>query len=203
MPGSAALMIFINYGLISLMIIEKLENILSEDFNTNVVDVLKFIDAWMIAKDERIQGAQLSDNYSDTGLLISSYHKDKTPKDDAEALKYSFLNVSATHIFRSVLKNCGFIFHNMEVLRHLWNYYNKASSGVLHSDNEREDAYSIIYYLNHSDGGTFIDDVFFKSVSGDAVIFKANTIHRGSSPKIEKNRFVLNILFTADSYERK
>jgi hypothetical protein len=186
------------------MIIEKLENILSEDFNTNVVDVLKCIDAWRISDDEKRENMSLSDNYSDSGLLINSYNQEMgVPRDDTEALKYAFLNVSASHVFRSVLNNSGFMFHNVKVLRHLWNYYNKASNGVPHRDNKREDAYSMIYYLNHSDGGTFIDDVFFKSVSGNAVIFKANTVHRGSSPKIEKNRFVLNILFTADSYERK
>ena len=186
------------------MIIERLENILSEDFNHNLLDVLKCIDAWRISRDETRQNISLSDDYSDSGLLINSYHQGMgVPRDDAEALKYSFLNVSATHVFRSVLNKSGFVFHNVEVLRHLWNYYNKASNGVFHTDMEREDAYSIIYYLNDSDGGTFIDDVFCKSVSGNAVLFKSNTKHRGSSPKIEKNRFVLNILFTADSYERK
>jgi hypothetical protein len=187
------------------MIIETLENILSKDFNGNVLNELKSINSWRISPDESIyDDIKLSNNYSDSGMILHSYNTEyNIPRDDRDSLKHSFLNVSASHIFNSVLNNSEFAFNNIKVHRYLWNYYNRASDGVSHVDSKSDNTYSIIYYLHDNDGGTFIGDTFYKSISNNAIIFKSNINHRGCGPKNDKNRFLLNILFTADSYDRK
>lgn len=187
------------------MIIENLENILSKDFNNNILNELKNINSWRISPDELVyEDIKLSDNYSDSGMILHSYSTEyNIPKDDSDGLKYSFLNASANHIFNSVLDNSEFAFSNIKLHRYLWNYYNRASDGVTHVDSKLDNTYSIIYYLHNSDGGTFIGDTFYKSISNNAIVFKSNIKHRGCGPKKEKNRFLLNILFTADGYERK
>ena len=186
------------------MIIEKLENILSKDFNNSVLQELKNNNSWGISPDEIREEVELSDNYSDSGMLLHSFNTGMNlPKDNVESLKLAFLNVSATHVLNSVLNNSAFTFNNMVVQRYLWNYYNRASEGVIHLDAKEDNAYSIIYYLHDSDGGTLVGDTFHKSVSNDAIMFKSNTKHKGFGPKTGKSRFVLNILFTADGYQRK
>lgn len=184
------------------MIIEKLENILSEDFNNNLLHELKNTSSWKISHDEIYENTPLSGKYSDSGMLLNSYNRGMNPH-DPESIKLSFLNVSATHVFKSVLSRSKFAFNNIVLLRYLWNYYNRASDGIPHTDAKADNHYSIIYYLHDNDGGTLIGDTFYKSISNDAIIFKSNIKHKGHGPKTEKNRFLLNILFTADNYERK
>lgn len=187
------------------MIIEHLNKVLSKDFNDNVLFELKSIAAWRISPDEYADNqGDLSVNASDSGMLINSYNKDiGIPKNRTNDLEYSFLNVSAHHIFRSVLNKSQFNFYNIDLKRYLWNYYNRSSDGVYHTDSQLDNAYSIVYYLHDSDGGTIIGNDTYSSISNDAIIFKSNIPHKGVGPKLSKNRFLLNIMFTADSYERK
>jgi hypothetical protein len=187
------------------MVIDCLESILSKDFNINILNELKNISGWRISPDEFIpEQGKLSEKFSDSGMLINSYNKSlNIPKNESEEIKYCFLNVSATHILRSVLSNSNFLFSNVVLHRYLWNYYNKSSDGVTHVDASEDNAYSIIYYLHDNDGGTTIGEKFYESISNRAIIFKSNTPHRGVGPTISANRFLLNITFTADSYERK
>lgn len=71
-----------------------------------------------------------------------------------------------------------------------------------------DNTYSFIYYVNDSDGDTFI---FNESTTdfpdtltvahritpkaGTGVLFKSNTYHASSSPKVTNSRFVINIVF--------
>ncbi len=70
--------------------------------------------------------------------------------------------------------------------------------------------YSIVYYLNDSDGDTFLFNEFakddipltgklslntrVKSVANTACIFESNRLHAGSNPKYTDNRYVINIV---------
>lgn len=187
------------------MILQHLNNILSEDFNQNIIYELKNIAKWRISPDEYYEDqGNLKSEYSDSGLLINSFNEElNIPKDDSENLEYSFLNVSAHHIFKTILSKCDYNFTNIKLKRYLWNYYNRASDGVDHLDSNKDNSFSIVYYLHDCDGGTVIGDQFYKSISRNAIIFKSNIKHRGIGPKEYKNRFLLNIVFTADSYERR
>mgnify|MGYP001598098120 FL=1 len=187
------------------MIVEHLNNILSKDFNNNILNELSNIQGWRISPDEfvKTQG-DLEDGASDSGMLLTSFDKELGfPFTQELESQYSFLNVSANHIFQSVLQNSKYIFHNVELERYLWNYYNRSSDGVDHTDSEDNNKFSVTYYLHDSDGGTLIDDIIYKSISNDAVIFKSNTPHRGIGPKKSKKRFLLNIVFRAEGYKEK
>jgi hypothetical protein len=78
---------------------------------------------------------------------------------------------------------------------------------VSHIDNIHEDKWSIVYYLNDSDGDTFLFNEF-KSDSPDkltvfkritpkknrAVLFNSSRYHASSNPKINSERLVINIV---------
>jgi hypothetical protein len=183
--------------------IEYLDNILNYDFNKTLINELQTANIWRISPDENDEGIPVGDEYSDTGMLSLSYKKDSFPNSIEKELTYSFFNVSAYYIFNSILSNSSYKFYNVSLDRYLWNYYNKSSTGVDHVDNPKDNYYSIVYYLNDSDGGTVVDNKFYQSVSNRALLFKSNILHKGIGPKNYKARYVLNITFSADNYERK
>ena len=60
------------------MVIDCLESILSKDFNINILNELKNISGWRISPDEFIpEQGKLSEKFSDSGMLINSYNKNK------------------------------------------------------------------------------------------------------------------------------
>lgn len=75
---------------------------------------------------------------------------------------------------------------------------------------EDKNMYSIVYYLNDSDGDTYLFDQFAKDdrpITGalsiahrispkknTAVIFESNRMHAGSNPKLTDKRYVINIV---------
>ena len=185
------------------MILEHLKNIHTKDFNQNIINELRNIQGWRISPDEFVESqGDLDKESSDSGMLLTSFDRDMNfPFSQELELQYSFLNVSAHHIFQTILKRSKVQFHNIDLKRYLWNYYNRSSDGVEHTDSADDNRYSITYYLHDSDGGTIVGDTFFQSKTNEAVIFKSNTPHRGVGPKVTKNRFLLNIVFSADGFE--
>jgi len=72
-----------------------------------------------------------------------------------------------------------------------------------HMDSDNPNCKTFLYYVNSSDGKT----VFFKDgvidyevdpIKGTGALFPSNTIHAGQLPSINKNRFVINIIFRRD-----
>lgn len=72
---------------------------------------------------------------------------------------------------------------------------------IPHVDSHDPDMTTFLYYVNNSDGKT----VFFEGdgsishsvdpVKGTGVLFPSNTPHAGQVPKINKTRYVINLIF--------
>ena len=74
---------------------------------------------------------------------------------------------------------------------------------IPHMDSDNPNCTTFLYYVNSSDGKT----VFFKDglidcqvdpIKGTGALFSSSTIHAGQLPSINKNRFVINIIFKRD-----
>jgi hypothetical protein len=73
----------------------------------------------------------------------------------------------------------------------------------IHIDNENDNFYSLVYYVIDSDGNTKLYNnkkdkevvMSCEPKEGNACIFKSNTYHSATLPKINKKRIVLNFIF--------
>lgn len=79
------------------------------------------------------------------------------------------------------------------------NYPKNNFSGP-HIDTDDDNFWSLIYYINDSDGDThlFLRDRTVKSFTprqGSALLFKSNIYHSGSPPHLSTNRAILNFVF--------
>jgi len=176
------------------MIIE-LDNIQNVNFNKSCIQRLIHEADWKLSVDQNYHTDNVSQGFSDTGMLFVSYSKiDRIGQDN----NFVFFNNVAQIIFNSVLINLDFEFKNIELKRFLWNYYNKSSTGVLHQDYNQPDWYSIVYNFSDSDGGTVIENKFVEGKQGRAVLFPSIYNHRGVGPTTSLHRFALNIVFTAE-----
>ena len=79
-----------------------------------------------------------------------------------------------------------------------------------HVDETHDDCFSMVLYLNDSDGDTVLYDkriedgdenlkeiVRVEPISGKAVIFNSNRFHSSSPPKNNSHRIIINSVFTA------
>jgi len=81
---------------------------------------------------------------------------------------------------------------------------------IPHSDDARADLYSMIYYVNDSDGDTFVFNEFYSpdySVkkltlleritpeAGKCIVFPSSQFHASSNPITTPSRYVLNVTF--------
>jgi hypothetical protein len=182
--------------------IEVIDTGLDSAFNKCIIDTITRTDLWGISPDEKEEFKEgdpykvddiLPDAYSDSGMLIQSFNKGR-PNFLNE--RGSNLNTIAELILNIVLaKQKKYKFYNVRIVRVLWNYYNRSSSGVFHIDDVRENHGSMVYYLNTCDAYTFIEDKRFECVMGNAVLFKANKIHKGTGPVVDKHKFCMNVVF--------
>ena len=159
-----------------------LENLFDDFFNECIQSELKKVQ-WILSTDT------LADGYSDAGFLhysLNLFNPNKKP----EMNKLNFFGEIITKKIKDNIPNL----EDHIIIRYLWNYYNRSSTGTFHQDEKTNDFVSVIYYVNTCDGGTIVGDKFIKSESGKAVIFPSTTLHRGVGPKEDLQRYVLNIL---------
>jgi len=193
---------------------EIIENACEDSFNQFVIENLKKQSSWNLSPDQydtKIQTdmdstsyAKNIDGFSDTGMLLTSYSNHP----DEEDINYDHegLNLLAQYIFESAIKKSAYNYQDIELIRILWNYYNKASTGIFHVDKDFDEQkyFSVIYHLNTCDGGTIIEENdMIPSVAGNAILFDSNLPHRGVGPSKDDSRFVLNILLEYSSKELK
>jgi len=101
-------------------------------------------------------------------------------------------------IFYFLEYNYNIVFKN--VLRAKANFllpYHRQEPHPLHIDINDDRYYSLIYYVNDSDGDTVFYKDFSKKVTptqGRAVFFRSNIPHASSSPLFSKNRIVINLV---------
>jgi hypothetical protein len=182
--------------------IEVIDTGLDTVFNNYIIDTITHTQLWGISPDEKVEfkdddpykvDHNLPDVYSDSGMLIQSFNIVSPNYLNDRA---SNLNTIAALILNIVLaKQKKYKFYNVKIVRILWNYYNRSSSGVFHIDNVIKNHASIVYYLNTCDAHTFIEDKRFKCIMGNAVLFKADKIHKGTGPVKDKHKFCMNIVF--------
>lgn len=184
-----------------------IENILPNNISNIIKEKLINTSGWQIVHDGLpLEVFSTVHQASDGGMLLFSHKKD-------EENTFHELNFYADMILRLVLEKCVVTqehaivpeFSNIELHRHLWNYYNGNSKGVEHTDKDLDDFYSIVYYVNTTEGGTFIIDdegnkFFSPSVAGNCVIFPSKLLHWGTGAPINGHRFALNILFKGDRF---
>jgi hypothetical protein len=189
---------------------ELIKNVCDDTFNQFVVKLLRDQRGWRLCPDEwdvKIENDMKNSAYakdlaghSDTGLLLHTYND--APHEEDSSHEYEGLNTLAQFIFESVMNRSRYVYHDVDLVRILWNYYNRASTGIYHVDKDFADHkyFSVVYHLNTCDGGTFIQKDKIPCVSGNAIIFDSNLQHKGLGPKKEPARYVLNILL---KYSRK
>lgn len=175
--------------------LETFDNVLPDWMNDKIVTKLKFINGWTISDDRGVATSDRGEDFlKDNGMLLCTYST--LPQGVTEDER---LNELAKLIFERVLDTADTKFSGVEIARFLWNYYNTGSTGTEHVDygkaHEHTNWASIVYYPHTNDGGTYIDNDFFPSKEGTAVMFDSYKPHRGVGPKESRERWVLNILF--------
>lgn len=185
--------------------VETFDTGLDQCFNDYIIKQLYASSSWRVSYDEFYQHEKnssyyvdnrLDDKFSDSGMLLCSYSIDQP--DHVNHFNFK-LNVLANLIFSIIIKKqTKYVFKETRPTRFLWNYYNRASTGVLHKDEIKKNFGSIVYYLNTCDASTIIEDIKINCIAGTGAIFDSNSWHRGTGPADSKNKFMLNIVF---SYE--
>jgi len=177
-----------------------IDNVFSEtevnvgEFNKFVIGKISNHHGWHLSCDEEKEQKNLEDKFSDTGMLLQSFFRNS--QENSQEL--SEINYLAELIFSQAINSCPCKFTNIEPVRYLWNYYNRSSNGVVHRDMaEKIDGnyFSMVYYLNDSDGYTIVEDSKFESKSGKCIFFNSKLIHQGTGPVNSKTRFCLNVIF--------
>lgn len=171
--------------------LEKFSSLQSKNFNKTLLERLSVDGVWKISEDE--QTHNIKSSKSDAGFLFITYFDKPFTQD-------GFFNTAAEIIFDSVITNSKSDWYDIVIKRFNYNYYNQSSDGVLHKDHDSENMFSIVYNINSNDGGTIIEDDFYLSHEGSAVLFNSNKLHRGAGPKEYKKRFMLNIVFSGRYY---
>lgn len=184
--------------------IEHIKNLHTKEFNIQCISELRQCGRWKLSDDENYEKINVSESKSDSGMILTSYDENlKFPTAESDVIQLSNLNAAARFILSAYLERSQYKFRNIVPVSILWNYYNKSSDGVEHKDIDFDNFYSIVYYLNDCDGGTYVGNDFYESKAGEAVLFKSNILHRGVGPTKSKSRYMVNLIFRCESYERK
>ena len=170
------------------MTVQVIDNVFTEDFNEMVIDSLLGVAGWEIHHDfdhfDHDKKADIDRNvYSDGGMVLRSSHRQDC----------DHINKIAETIFFKICDLQG-IDKNVKVIRYLWNYYNRSSTGSFHMDIKEDNHRSIVYHLDSS-GQTEVGDEIIPGQSGRAILFDSNTIHRGVGPTESPFRMCLNVLY--------
>lgn len=170
--------------------IEIHKNILPEEVNRKIVLYLVNSDRWRIARDVdddfRLLHNLLDRPGGDFGNSLQTFDEFENKFIDSP------LNIFAEIIYMSVKARTKYKF--LRPKRYFWNYYNIAANPETHKDRDEDFYVSFVYSLNTCDGGTEIQGKLYPSVSGEAILFPSNLVHRGTAPKNVRSRFNLNCI---------
>jgi len=119
---------------------ELIEKACEDSFNQFTINLLRAQGGWRLSPDHydtKIESdmsaseyAKNMEGFSDTGMLLMSYTDN--PLEEEINSQYQGLNTLAQYIFESIMKKSKMAYHGIELVRILWNYYNKASTGIYH-----------------------------------------------------------------------
>jgi hypothetical protein len=170
--------------------IKTMNQVLPKEINNDIIKLLLKQRNWGFAFDnggiDKFIKDVIIENTSNRGFNIITY-------DDVLNIKLnSALNIYADIVFCRVKEFLKINFKRPS--RYFWNYYDSSSTAFEHIDSEDKNKISIIYNLHDNDGGTMINNRFYESKGGQAIIFSSNIIHKGIMSENKKHRFNLNII---------
>lgn len=183
------------------MSIYKLQDLFPQEFNDYLADRLQKTAEWRLCLDEHYLPGADDSQHSDTGFVYYTYTSDRDwYQINSQDLNRGYFNNLAETILNTAL--AAIDFKNPQIMRIMWNYYNRSSTGIMHKDHQDRGIYSMVYNLSQTDGGTEINGQFYPGDSGTAIIFPSCLDHRGFGPRLEPRRFVLNCIFSAESSDK-
>jgi len=153
-----------------------------------------------VKQHEVEQAKQDFDNIQEYLAFIHVFHSN----DSGSTVKNSDFCNMAEDLFRAALHNLNI--SSAELLRCKANFQtqmsnkNKESYNTPHVDNTIPH-YTMIYYVNDSDGDTFLFDNEYKEIArvtpkkGRLLVFNGQTLHAGSNPYVNDYRMVINFNF--------
>jgi len=168
--------------------IEIIKNILPIEINNRIILFLLKSNNWRIAKDFdcdiRLVEDLIGVNGKDYGCSLQTL-------DEKENIYIeSPLNYYAEIVYSIIKQQTKYKF--LKPIRFYWNYYNNSSFTLPHKDRSENFYVSFVYNLNTNNGGTNINGEFYKSNSGEAIVFPSNVMHNGVTQTDTKGRFNLN-----------
>ena len=163
------------------MTVDIIKNILPKESNKEILNYLCNEVSWYIAREHKKPYDII---FKDNLHLGYAYCSNLVPNQE-------ILNIPANIIMNTVLEKTN---RKGKLFRFMWNMYNKNQESFAHVDHHLENYISVIYALHTTDGGTEINDKFYKDQESEAKIFKSNVTHRGIGPKKNFVRFNLNIV---------
>jgi|688.fasta_scaffold01482_10 hypothetical protein len=170
--------------------IEVIKNILPKEINKKIILFLLKSRNWGIAKDKGGEVELLNELIGTSGKDYGFSLQTLDVKDGIYI--EGPLNLYAEIIYEIIKKHTKYKF--LKPMRFYWNYYNNFSQTLPHKDRDENFYLSFVYNLHDNDGGTKINDEFFKSNSGEAILFPSNCMHVGISSSNTKGRFNLNCI---------
>jgi hypothetical protein len=176
--------------------INIIKNILPLQINKYIINKLCNQPNWCFPHDNENKSREdffnnlLEDNISNAGFSLVTYDNVSNINVQTD------LNLYAEIIFYYIKEKLKFNIHTIS--RIYWNYYDNSSISNYHIDRPENNFKSIIYNLHTNDGGTYIENKFFKSNESEALIFNSNIKHKGVAPIKNKHRFNLNIICNYD-----
>jgi hypothetical protein len=178
--------------------IEIIKNILPKEINDKIIFLLLKSDNWRIAKDHSCDIKLLDD-------LIGPAGKDygcslQTFAELENIFIDSPLNYYAEIVYAIIKQHTKYKF--LKPIRFYWNYYNNSSFTLPHTDFLQDFYVSFVYNLNTNNGGTNINNEFYKSNSGEAIVFPSNIVHNGVTQTDTKGRFNLNCVVQLETINK-
>jgi hypothetical protein len=170
--------------------IEIIKNILPTEINNKIILYLIKSSSWKIGQDYTNDLKLLEDLLGpigkDYGMSFNSFNEKEN------IFLETPLNNYAEIVYEIIKKTTQYKF--LKPIRFYWNYYNSSSFSAQHTDHNKDYYVSFIYNLNNNNGGTIINNEFYKSNSGEAIVFKSNLLHNSVSQTDVKSRFNLNCI---------
>ena len=167
--------------------ISKIDTKIPKETNRRIINELYSLKTWFFGFDKDKKDIF---NKQDSGFSSITFIENEFFHNS------DILNTYAQVIFDTVQKNSLMKFK--KIVRINWNWYHSNSITKYHSDNEKDNSFSIVYNLHDNDGGTEFEindkTTLHKSIESEALLFPSKVSHRGVAPKTSLNRFSLNII---------
>ena len=165
--------------------VKLFDNILPKDLNNKIISHLCNNISWNIAREYKKPFDVLMIDKTSLGFSYDSINKNEKQLNHVA-------KVISDHIFNKI----GLI---GKLKRVMWNMYYKNQNSFIHIDEDKNNHISIIYNLHNTDGGTKIDNIFYRDKESQAKVFNSNILHQGIGPTDDNVRFNLNMVIETNT----